>query len=160
MSIPHADLGWTAGGGVEKQIAPNWTIKAEYLYFDLGSVSYANPCVTSRPDDSLICSGFAPPPSFSSDVVTRQHILRVGINYQFGALAAAQPGQAFDGPIIQTAVLRRRGLSIVACKGSAPFCSAGVHWPGLHDPPWLAHQYRCYSALRDAPFAPAQKAEK
>jgi outer membrane immunogenic protein len=29
--------GWTAGGGVEAVVAPNWTVKAEYLYVDLGS---------------------------------------------------------------------------------------------------------------------------
>jgi opacity protein-like surface antigen len=27
-------FGWTAGGGVEFAISPNWSVKAEYLYLD------------------------------------------------------------------------------------------------------------------------------
>jgi outer membrane immunogenic protein len=29
--------GWTAGGGVEYKLTPNWSVKAEYLHFDFGS---------------------------------------------------------------------------------------------------------------------------
>jgi outer membrane immunogenic protein len=36
-------LGWTFGGGMEYMFAPHWTVKAEYLYYDLGSVTYALP---------------------------------------------------------------------------------------------------------------------
>lgn len=31
-------IGWTAGGGVEWMFMPNWSAKAEYLRYDLGSV--------------------------------------------------------------------------------------------------------------------------
>jgi outer membrane immunogenic protein len=31
--------GWTLGGGVEYKIAPAWSVKAEYQYFDFGSFS-------------------------------------------------------------------------------------------------------------------------
>jgi outer membrane immunogenic protein len=34
-------VGWTAGGGLEWLFAPNWSLKVEYLYYDLGRVSYA-----------------------------------------------------------------------------------------------------------------------
>jgi outer membrane immunogenic protein len=30
--------GWTAGGGLEWMFAPHWSVKAEYLYYDLGTV--------------------------------------------------------------------------------------------------------------------------
>jgi len=35
--------GWTAGGGIESVLAfaPRWSLKAEYLYYDLGNLSYA-----------------------------------------------------------------------------------------------------------------------
>jgi outer membrane immunogenic protein len=33
-------VGWTVGGGVEFALAPHWTVKAEYLYVDLGSKEY------------------------------------------------------------------------------------------------------------------------
>ncbi len=29
--------GWTAGGGIEYKLNPNWSLKVEYLYFDLGA---------------------------------------------------------------------------------------------------------------------------
>jgi outer membrane immunogenic protein len=32
-------VGWTAGGGAEYAFAPQWTVKAEVLYVDLGSTS-------------------------------------------------------------------------------------------------------------------------
>lgn len=31
-------VGWTAGGGGEWMFMPNWSLKAEYLYYDLGTV--------------------------------------------------------------------------------------------------------------------------
>ena len=31
--------GWTLGGGWEWMFAPHWSVKAEYLYYDLGTVS-------------------------------------------------------------------------------------------------------------------------
>jgi len=34
--------GWTAGGGFEWLFAPQWSAKAEYLFYDLGSVTFSN----------------------------------------------------------------------------------------------------------------------
>ena len=39
-SFSNSRVGWTAGGGVEWLFAPNWSVKVEYLYYDLGSVTY------------------------------------------------------------------------------------------------------------------------
>jgi outer membrane immunogenic protein len=62
--------GWTAGAGVEGLIAPNWTVKGEYLYVDLGTLS----------NTFIGVSAFAP-------LLTRSHvtdnIFRVGFNYKF-----------------------------------------------------------------------------
>ena len=33
-------LGWAAGGGFEYALNNRWSIKAEYLYLDLGSENY------------------------------------------------------------------------------------------------------------------------
>lgn len=33
--------GWTIGGGLEYAVAPNWTIKAEYMYFDFNNANAA-----------------------------------------------------------------------------------------------------------------------
>jgi outer membrane immunogenic protein len=68
--------GWTVGGGIEGAWDSNWSVKAEYLYVDLGSVS-----------DTLT----APPPAAASPPVVAavntsviDQIVRVGVNYRFG----------------------------------------------------------------------------
>ena len=33
-------VGWTAGGGIEWKIDPRWSVKAEYLFYDLGTATY------------------------------------------------------------------------------------------------------------------------
>jgi outer membrane immunogenic protein len=41
-SVGESNLhaGWTAGGGLEVGLTSNWSVKAEYLYIDLGTESY------------------------------------------------------------------------------------------------------------------------
>ncbi|MBN8989084.1 MAG: porin family protein [Rhizobiales bacterium] len=60
-------VGWTVGGGLEKKFAPNWSAKAEYLYMDFGSKTYFGGTANAV------------------DVRFRDHVGRVGINYQFTA---------------------------------------------------------------------------
>lgn len=38
-SFSNTQVGWTGGGGVEWMFLPNWSAKAEYLYYDLGRIS-------------------------------------------------------------------------------------------------------------------------
>jgi outer membrane immunogenic protein len=73
-SASELRLGWTAGAGFEYAIGTGWSVKAEYLYVDLGSINYTDICVEST------CGQ---PPSFQTTVATREHIGRIGINYQF-----------------------------------------------------------------------------
>jgi outer membrane immunogenic protein len=65
-SVSNVGTGWTAGGGVEWGVAPNWTVRAEYLYVDLGSGSYSFPLAgrTAQFDDAF-------------------NIVRAGVNYKF-----------------------------------------------------------------------------
>jgi outer membrane immunogenic protein len=64
--------GWTAGAGAEWAIAPKWTLKAEYLHFDLGSTTFF---ANSTP---------VIPPFTSQNVVkTSGDIVRAGVNYRF-----------------------------------------------------------------------------
>jgi outer membrane immunogenic protein len=72
-------FGWTAGAGIEWAFAPNWTVKGEYLYVDLGSSN-----VTLRD-----------PLQFPADFTTynfqhRFDLARVGINYKFGGPVVAR----------------------------------------------------------------------
>jgi len=73
------DVGWTVGAGVEYAVAGQWTLKAEYLHVDVGSVS-ASAGATNLPP---------PPPSgLTGAVMTTSSRLtadigRVGLNYRF-----------------------------------------------------------------------------
>jgi len=61
--------GWTVGAGVEAMLGNNWSVKAEYLYIDLGShtVTSINP------------TGFGPP-TFVQSYSIRDNIVRLGAN--------------------------------------------------------------------------------
>ena len=39
-SVSKLVAGWAAGGGAEWKFAPNWSVRAEYLYIDLGTVQF------------------------------------------------------------------------------------------------------------------------
>jgi outer membrane immunogenic protein len=81
-------VGWTAGGGVEWMFWPNWSAKAEYLYYDLGSVTTSVGVLALRGARAgEIFSSAIPVASTRFD----GHIARVGVNYHFnwGAPAPA-----------------------------------------------------------------------
>ena len=63
--------GWTAGAGAEAMLAPNWSVKVEYLYVDLGGRSMNIPAFT------------LPAIAFSASTPFREQIARVGLNYHF-----------------------------------------------------------------------------
>ncbi|EKS39564.1 hypothetical protein HMPREF9695_01525 [Afipia broomeae ATCC 49717] len=62
--------GWVAGGGVEYAVANNWTVRAEYLYYDLGNETVINP--TSTPGSNLVTT-----------YENRFHVVRAAVNYKF-----------------------------------------------------------------------------
>ncbi len=82
-SFSQTKIGWTAGAGIETPIAPRWTLKAEYLYVDLGNVNNA----FSSPLSALAQAAFAPATSAATtnSVSIHDHIVRLGVNYHFGA---------------------------------------------------------------------------
>lgn len=59
--------GWTLGGGAEFALASNWSVKAEYLYVDLGSFDCGANCGTPGPDN----------------IKFNANIVRGGVNYKF-----------------------------------------------------------------------------
>ncbi|QWG20945.1 porin family protein [Bradyrhizobium sediminis] len=78
-SSTETHLGWTVGAGIEGKITQNWSAKLEYLYMDLGRY------------DSLTLS-LAPASLIGAHVSSHftDHILRAGINYQFGGPVVAK----------------------------------------------------------------------
>jgi outer membrane immunogenic protein len=65
------NIGWAAGAGLEWMFARNWTMKAEYLYVDLGSRA-----ATGNTSE-------VPPRVFTAASDQREHIARLGVNYSF-----------------------------------------------------------------------------
>jgi outer membrane immunogenic protein len=62
--------GWTVGVGTEYMLDPNWSVKGEFLYVDLGTHSFLNP-------------GFALANAAPVDTRVRDYIARIGVNYKF-----------------------------------------------------------------------------
>jgi outer membrane immunogenic protein len=76
-------VGWTAGGGVEWMFLPNWSAKVEYLYYDLGKVTYnLSPLTFPNLGAPLYSSIPRTSTRFNGNVV------RAGINYHFNWGAA------------------------------------------------------------------------
>jgi outer membrane immunogenic protein len=73
--------GWTLGGGLEYLLAGNWTVKAEYLYFNLGSTSYSlTPLAISIPPGAF---PFSIVGVTSNTADFKGNLVRVGLNYKF-----------------------------------------------------------------------------
>jgi len=80
-SYSNTMVGWTAGAGAEWMFMPNWSVKAEYLYYDLGkaSGSVVNPFYGI--DAASGRNGLESITNFSSRV--SGNIIRAGVNYHF-----------------------------------------------------------------------------
>jgi len=73
----NAQVGWTAGGGVEWMFMPNWSAKVEYLYYNLGTVT-----------NSSFLNAVSASPLFSyawsqAKAQYNGNVVRAGINYHF-----------------------------------------------------------------------------
>jgi outer membrane immunogenic protein len=75
-SVSDTLTGWTVGGGLEWKFAPRWSVKGEYLYYDLGTVQL-NQTITFISGASIF--GLA----IQSDAHYHGNIARVGANYKF-----------------------------------------------------------------------------
>jgi outer membrane immunogenic protein len=69
LSTRNTRLGFTVGVGSEAHIDLNWSVKLEYLYVDLGTVSINTLDIDGAP--------------YRVDYHARDHILRIGLNYRF-----------------------------------------------------------------------------
>jgi outer membrane immunogenic protein len=81
-AVSDTRVGWTAGGGVEWMFLPGWSAKAEYLHYDLGSLSYGmSPLMTSTlkllKPAPLTTNTLQSKAGFTGDIV------RAGINWHF-----------------------------------------------------------------------------
>ncbi len=87
VSSSTTATGWAAGAGIEYKIAPSWSLKGEYQFVDLGSVSTATePAVQGG---VLTCT--AASAGVKDCLLQRGHsdvsfnTVRIGVNYLFNA---------------------------------------------------------------------------
>ena len=78
------NAGWTVGGGFEWLFQPNWSLKAEALYYDLGSLNVQTFAVAGDNNNSPITAV-----GTNTRVNYQGVIARVGVNYHFNWAAAA-----------------------------------------------------------------------
>jgi outer membrane immunogenic protein len=76
-STSSTQFGWTAGLGAEWMFAPHWSLKGEFLYYDLGTVSTNMTLVQMIGSVPLTTVGI------TSTANVRGDIARGGINYRF-----------------------------------------------------------------------------
>lgn len=92
----HFDWGYTVGGGIERKLGHHWSIKAEYLFFNLADVNFSAPTfiaftglaptgTTNRQAGVAGNSATVFPTGVSSPfrAETEGHIVRLGLNYNF-----------------------------------------------------------------------------
>ncbi|WP_398482837.1 outer membrane protein, partial [Tardiphaga sp.] len=75
-STRNTKTGYSVGGGIEHAWTGNWTVKAEYLYYDLGTNDVTVP----------ILPGVAGSGGYISSFKNDGHIVRAGLNYKFGGM--------------------------------------------------------------------------
>jgi len=80
VNASETRAGWTVGGGIEYHVGGNWTVKAEYLYVDLGTFS---PVIPS-------CANCAVGSDITVNHKYTDNIGRVGLNYKFGGPVVAR----------------------------------------------------------------------
>ena len=68
--------GWTVGTGIEVALGRNWSVKAEYLFVDLGNGSCTTDCAIANAAGPAIVPNIA--------VKFDESIVRAGVSYRFG----------------------------------------------------------------------------
>jgi outer membrane immunogenic protein len=96
-SAEHTKSGWTVGGGVERVFSPGWTAKLEYPYVDLGSVT-----------DTFVYSALGGSQTFSYRIT--EHVIRLGVNRQFGSGGSLAAGSFAAAPIRATIPVNWNGF--------------------------------------------------
>ncbi len=75
VSLTKTRAGWTVGGGIEAALWGQWSVKAEYLFLDFGSISgtgFLNPPVGGSNNNP-----------FTHTINLKANVARVGLNYHF-----------------------------------------------------------------------------
>jgi outer membrane immunogenic protein len=86
VNFTNTQVGWTAGGGVEWMFMPNWSVKAEYLYYDLGTMTQNFSMIANDAfSTGAPVQFFNPNAIYGGQVRARinGNVVRAGVNYHF-----------------------------------------------------------------------------
>jgi outer membrane immunogenic protein len=83
-------IGYAVGAGGEWMLSSNWSAKLEYLYYDLGSATYATGGVANNVGPTSLQGFGTDAIATSTKVRFNDNIVRVGVNYHFGGLPGSQ----------------------------------------------------------------------
>ncbi|MGD9540922.1 OmpW family outer membrane protein [Methylocystis sp.] len=143
----NTKVGWAAGGGLEwsPSMFPAWSLKAEYLYVDLGNTrANSVPLNGGFPVVLGGALGLAPPIfTATQNSPTRFHTVRAGINWHFDPFAAVAPSSAggtlpsTKGPppafvdSYQPFQVRLKVAGVIPTAGHGTVFDSGAGYPGL-----------------------------
>ena len=116
--------GWTAGGGLEWAISPQWSVKADYLYYNLGSVN----AYSLGSNNTFSSTSFNSSPFgiiSQSTTAFSGNIIRGGVNRHFDLLNAE--AKATDKPVLAAAIGSTGSLTKKAGVEAKP-----VNWGGAY----------------------------
>ncbi len=138
----NTKTGWAAGGGVEwsPSLFPAWSLKAEYLYVDLGSTN-----ANSVPlNGGALGLGLVPVFAGTQNSPTRFHTVRAGLNWHFDPFAATPVSSAGGGlPSVkgppppafvdsyQPFQVRLKIAGVIPLDGHGTVFDSGAGYPGL-----------------------------
>jgi outer membrane immunogenic protein len=71
-STSQTNTGWTIGGGAEWALNRAWSVKAEYLYYNLGAINV----IGTRPGDTVFMTNY--------DQRVTGSTARLGLNFKVG----------------------------------------------------------------------------
>ncbi|GLI94288.1 outer membrane protein [Methylocystis echinoides] len=85
-------VGWNVGGGLEWMFMPNWSLKAEAIYWNMGNMTLPTVALAAAPEgcgDYCGPSG-SPATAYGATRVNYQGVIaRAGVNYHFNWFAPA-----------------------------------------------------------------------
>jgi len=101
--LSQTRTGWTLGGGGEWRVAPGWSVKAEALYYNLGSANLvSSPVSALDADGTALVGGTAGATLVANAPVSRVTydgiIVRAGVNYHFNAAGSAAAAPETSAP--------------------------------------------------------------
>jgi len=137
----NTKVGWTAGGGIEwsPSMFPSWSLKAEYLYVDLGSTTANSVPLNALPGVAAGIPAFAA----THNSPTRFQVVRAGINWHFDPFAVVAPSSAggalpsIKGPppafvdSYQPFQVRLKVAGVIPLNGHGTVYDSGSGYPGL-----------------------------